>query len=87
MLSTAHPAKFSEAVTSSLVSAGATFDFEADVLPPEMRGLLQKERRVIDVRVGPKAGLDGLIDKTKEVIERASATGAARAGAKGTESM
>lgn len=48
MLSTAHPAKFSEAVTRAL-SDQQTFDFERDVLPQEFRGLLEKERNVIGV--------------------------------------
>lgn len=48
MLSTAHPAKFSEAVTKAL-STSQGFDFDRDVLPQEFRGLLDKERRVIDV--------------------------------------
>ncbi|KAH9034915.1 tryptophan synthase beta subunit-like PLP-dependent enzyme [Lactarius hengduanensis] len=48
ILSTAHPAKFSEAVTKALATS-QSFDFERDVLPQEFRGLLEKERRVIDV--------------------------------------
>jgi threonine synthase len=48
ILSTAHPAKFSEAVTKAL-SEQHNFDFERDVLPREFRGLLEKERNVIDV--------------------------------------
>jgi threonine synthase len=48
VLSTAHPAKFSEAVTEAL-SASRGFDFDRDLLPQEFRGLLEKERRVIDV--------------------------------------
>jgi hypothetical protein len=48
VLSTAHPAKFSEAVTKAL-STSQGFDFERDVLPQEFRGLLEKERRVVDV--------------------------------------
>jgi threonine synthase len=48
VLSTAHPAKFSEAVTEAL-SASQGFDFDRDLLPQEFRGLLEKERRVIDV--------------------------------------
>ncbi|KAH9974265.1 tryptophan synthase beta subunit-like PLP-dependent enzyme [Lactifluus volemus] len=48
VLSTAHPAKFSEAVTKAL-SASQGFDFDRDLLPQEFRGLLEKERRVIDV--------------------------------------
>ena len=48
VLSTAHPAKFSEAVSRAL-EGSAQFDFNRDVFPPEFRGLLEKERRVIDV--------------------------------------
>ena len=48
MLSTAHPAKFSEAVTKALVTSRG-LDFERDVLPQEFRGLLEMERRVVDV--------------------------------------
>ena len=40
-----------------------TFDFERDVFPPEFKGLLEKERRVIDVRAPS-------VDLVKEVIER-----------------
>jgi len=47
-LSTAHPAKFSDAVAQALHSH-ANFDFERDVLPKEFKGLLDKEKRVIDV--------------------------------------
>ncbi len=62
VLSTAHPAKFSEAVTRALEGA-AGFDFEKDVLPVEFKGLLEKERRVIDVEA-PK------IELVKKVIEQ-----------------
>ena len=48
VLSTAHPAKFSEEVTKAL-STWEGFEFERDVLPQELRGLLEKERRVMDV--------------------------------------
>lgn len=41
---------------SSLSSSGVAFDFERDVLPKEMHGLLEKERRVEDVKVA-----DGLV--------------------------
>lgn len=61
VLSTAHPAKFSEAVTRALQSA-SSFDFEKDVLPEEFRGLLEKERRVIDVQND--------VEAVKGVIER-----------------
>lgn len=47
-LSTAHPAKFSGAVTLSLKDE-AGFDFEAKVLPQEFVGLDKKEKRVNDV--------------------------------------
>ncbi|KAI0672307.1 tryptophan synthase beta subunit-like PLP-dependent enzyme [Trametes maxima] len=62
ILSTAHPAKFSEAVTRALQGA-SSFDFERDVLPSEFKGLLERERRVIDVEA-PK------VDLVKKVIER-----------------
>lgn len=48
VLSTAHPAKFSEAVTRAL-KASPSFNFERDVLPLEFKGLLEKPRRTIDV--------------------------------------
>ena len=47
-LSTAQPAKFAEAVIRAL-SAQQGFDFGCDVLPQEFRGLLEKEKNVIDV--------------------------------------
>lgn len=62
VLSTAHPAKFSEAVSRALQTS-SHFDFERDVLPDEFRGLLEKEKRVIDVEK-PE------VDLVKEVIER-----------------
>jgi len=61
-LSTAHPAKFSEAVSKAL-SQNANFNFERDVLPQEFKGLLEKERRVVDVP-RPEVGL------VKDVIEQ-----------------
>jgi threonine synthase len=61
-MSTAHPAKFSEAVSQALAQC-TKFDFERDVLPEEFKGLLEKERRVVDVEK-PDIGL------VKEVIER-----------------
>jgi len=62
VLSTAHPAKFSEAVSKAL-SQNADFKFERDVCPQEFKGLLEKERRVVDVP-RPDVGL------VKEVIEQ-----------------
>lgn len=73
VLSTAHPAKFAEAVTSALVSSGVKFDFARDVLPAEMRGLLQKKRRVGDIKVadgGESEALPSLIKATAKVLER-----------------
>ncbi|KAF8314007.1 tryptophan synthase beta subunit-like PLP-dependent enzyme [Clavulina sp. PMI_390] len=61
ILSTAHPAKFSEAVTRALSNTSSSFSFERDVLPEEFKGLLEMPRRVIDV---PRAEV-GLV---KEVI-------------------
>jgi threonine synthase len=44
-LSTAHPAKFSEAVKLALKHK-SSFDFEKSVLPPELFSLTQMEKRV-----------------------------------------
>ncbi|KZT22292.1 threonine synthase [Neolentinus lepideus HHB14362 ss-1] len=67
VLSTAHPAKFAEAVTCAL-SDVSQFDFDRDVLPEEFKGLLMKEKRVIDVERAE-------IELVKEIIERYSAEG------------
>ena len=61
VLSTAHPAKFSEAVTRALQSA-PSFNFEKDVLPEEFRGLLEKERRVVEVQNDVEA-IKGVIER------------------------
>jgi threonine synthase len=61
-LSTAHPAKFSSAVSDALCET-PSFNFDRDVLPDEFRGLLEKKRRVINVR-----GTD--IQLTKKVVEK-----------------
>ena len=47
-LSTAHPAKFSEAVKLALKHDNS-FDFEKKVLPPELDKLSRMEKRVITV--------------------------------------
>ena len=60
-LSTAHPAKFSEAVARALGSS-PTFNFHRDILPKEFQGLLEKEQRVIDVPLAD-------VDLVKSVIE------------------
>ncbi len=62
VLSTAHPAKFSEAVTRAL-QGSPSFDFERDVLPAEFKGLLERERRVIDVEAPD-------VELVKRVIEK-----------------
>ena len=76
-LATAHPAKFSEAVTLSLLGKGdesrsaLKFDFDRDVLPVELHGLLDRERRVVNVQVGTrKPDLARLADEIKKVIEK-----------------
>ncbi|KAG7095850.1 hypothetical protein E1B28_006545 [Marasmius oreades] len=61
VLSTAHPAKFSEAVTKALYDI-ANFNFEAHVLPEEFKGLLSKERRIIEVE-------SANVELVKKVIE------------------
>jgi len=61
VLSTAHPAKFSEAVSRALEQL-PNFNFDRDVLPKEFIGLLDKEKRVIDVETAD-------IDLVKAVIE------------------
>ncbi|CDU22245.1 probable THR4-threonine synthase (o-p-homoserine p-lyase) [Sporisorium scitamineum] len=87
VLSTAHPAKFAEAVTSSLEKAGAEFDFERDVLPKEMAGLLEKERRVISVKPEGQPGVDGLITAVKAVVEKQADVVKARAASANTASV
>ncbi|KAM5545894.1 hypothetical protein V8D89_000020 [Ganoderma adspersum] len=62
VLSTAYPAKFSEAVTRALDGTPA-FDFERDVLPPEFKGLLERERRVIDVEAAD-------VELVKKVVKK-----------------
>ncbi|KLO11540.1 tryptophan synthase beta subunit-like PLP-dependent enzyme [Schizopora paradoxa] len=72
VLSTAHPAKFSEAVTKAL-SSEPSFDFENDVLPDEFKGLLEKERRVIDVERADVDLVKGVIEMVAQ--ERKAKTG------------
>lgn len=62
MLSTAHPAKFSEAVSQALGGL-AHFNFNRDVLPKEFVGLLDKEKRVIDVEAADIGLVKGVIEK------------------------
>lgn len=65
ILSTAHPAKFSAAVEKALEQE-AGFDFDRDVLPKEFQGLLDKERKVLDVK---GEGMDQLLQGTKQVLQ------------------
>lgn len=74
ILSTAHPAKFSEAVVGSLKSAGASFDFERDVLPKEMHGLLEKPRRVIEVHAAPEAADEASLPALARLAKHTQAT-------------
>ncbi|KAJ9474500.1 Threonine synthase [Pseudozyma hubeiensis] len=87
VLSTAHPAKFAEAVTSSLEKAGAEFDFQRDVLPKEMVGLLEKERRVIGVKPEGKPGVEGLVTAVKAVVEKQADVVKARSSSANTASV
>ncbi|BGP41693.1 threonine synthase [Rhodotorula kratochvilovae] len=49
VLATAHPAKFDAAVSEALADQ-PSFNFERDVLPSEFVGLLEREKRVVDVK-------------------------------------
>jgi hypothetical protein len=61
VLSTAHPAKFSEAVTTGLEEV-EDFHFTRDVLPKEFVGLLEKEKRVILVDEPTPEAVKAVID-------------------------
>ena len=50
------------------------FDFERDVLPPEFKGLLERERRVIDVEAAD-------VELVKKVIEKFAVPEAGQVGA------
>jgi len=66
VLSTAHPAKFSEAVTKALRDS-QDFNFKRDVEPKEFVGLLEKERRVINV---PTADIEAVKKVVEEIAEK-----------------
>lgn len=51
-----------------------SFDFEGDVLPPEFKGLLERERRVIDVEAAK-------VELVKKVIEKYAVSAAGQVGA------
>ncbi|TFK31723.1 tryptophan synthase beta subunit-like PLP-dependent enzyme [Crucibulum laeve] len=76
VLSTAHPAKFSEAVSRAL-EGSSHFNFERDVLPEEFHGLLQKEKRVIEVE-RPE------VDLVKAVIEEVAGRDEAKVATAGS---
>ncbi|PPQ92518.1 hypothetical protein CVT25_010351 [Psilocybe cyanescens] len=65
VLSTAHPAKFSEAVSRAL-EGSPSFSFDRDVLPKEFHGLLEKEKRVIDVERADIELVKAVIEKVAE---------------------
>ncbi|KAJ7628576.1 tryptophan synthase beta subunit-like PLP-dependent enzyme [Roridomyces roridus] len=69
VLSTAHPAKFSEAVTRAL-SGNPSFNFEKDVLPVEFVGLLEKKRNVVDVPRPDISSVKAVIESFAETDPR-----------------
>ncbi|KAM0749173.1 tryptophan synthase beta subunit-like PLP-dependent enzyme [Meredithblackwellia eburnea MCA 4105] len=73
VLSTAHPAKFNAAVSDAL-SSEPSFDFQRDIMPKEFDGLIEKERRVIDVK--------GDSEEVKKVVIREVAKLEGGAGSK-----
>lgn len=82
VLSTAHPAKFSEAVTLAL-SGVSEFNFDRDVMPPEFKGLLEKERRVIDVEKADVELVKKVIDDVAEETKVKATAGSAATGPSG----
>lgn len=60
-LSTAHPAKFSDAIKLALGESGG-FDYERDVLPEEFVKLEKAERRVV--------GVENSWEVVREIIKR-----------------
>jgi threonine synthase len=62
-LSTAHPAKFSEAVDLALTQQFPDFDFRRDVLPPALAALEQLPQRVY--KVTGEDGVRALIEQVK----------------------
>lgn len=57
-LSTAHPAKFLSAVQAALPS----LDFDKDVMPAELRGIEERERRLESVNDG-EAGVRRIVER------------------------
>jgi threonine synthase len=74
ILSTAHPAKFHDAVELALRPfSSPAFNFERDVLPAEFIGLLGKRKRVIEVEKPDKAlvkgAMEDVLNSTSELDE------------------
>ncbi|SCV73977.1 BQ2448_6407 [Microbotryum intermedium] len=82
VLSTAHPAKFNAAVAAALQSQ-PSFDFKRDVLPKEFEGLLEKEKRVIDVKGTKQAVQDVVVEQVEKLrsVGGSEATTSAENGA------
>lgn len=72
VLSTAHPAKFNDAVSAAL-SSHSSFNFERDILPKEFHGLLDKERKVIDVKGTPEAVKEVVVREVGELVKKGQA--------------
>ncbi|KAH8700391.1 threonine synthase [Talaromyces proteolyticus] len=70
-LSTAHPAKFSEVVTSALKDE-AGFNFEEQVLPDELKALSSKETRVTTVDNSWEAVREIVKSQTEEDLQAES---------------
>lgn len=73
-LSTAHPAKFSDAVDLALQDVKG-FDFDKDVLPPQLRELQGMKKRIY--RVSGEQGVRDLIEKVKKGEHHTAGEGAA----------
>ncbi|KAJ2454496.1 threonine synthase [Coemansia sp. RSA 2336] len=63
-LSTAHPAKFSDAVLKAVNDNGHHLDF-GTILPPPLVGILEKPRRCFDCENSPDKVAAHIIDKVK----------------------
>lgn len=77
-------------MTESLATAKVPFDFEKDVLPKEMVGLLEKERRVetVSLKDGASADKTSVVEKlalgTRKVIERFASESSSKSHPNGT---
>ncbi|TKA52604.1 hypothetical protein B0A53_04614 [Rhodotorula sp. CCFEE 5036] len=73
ILSTAAPAKFSDAVSKALENE-TDFDFERDALPVEFKGLLDLPRRVIDVKNDREQVKQVIRDNVDKLFSHSAAT-------------